>query len=88
MLLGWVEPRTTHLEAEYAVGVEPRTTHLEAEYAVGVEPRTIHLKAEYGTRYSPALPTLRLSMALGWQKLWMLPALAIFMKCSPVRPLR
>ena len=21
MLLGWVEPRTTHLEAEYAVGV-------------------------------------------------------------------
>lgn len=33
-------------------------------------------------------PTWRVSRELGWQKLWMLPALAIFMKCSPVRPAR
>jgi phytoene/squalene synthetase len=39
--------------------------------------------------HSPrAARTCSVSRLLGWQKLWMLPALAIFMKCSPVRPLR
>ena len=32
--------------------------------------------------------TWRVRREFGWQKLWMLPALAIFMKSSPVRPLR